>query len=508
MEMIEGLHDTASAERVMREVYDAFVRSPGPGRRTPRLLTARPPARRPSSSTARPARDRTGWAAALLLEVAGVDRGRSSTTTCSPTWSRRPRAKYLALVAEHLGTRKVAVCEPTMVVEPACLDRHDAVAADHGTVDGYLRDGLGLGDDVLERLRSGSGREPGTVRDPQVGLVVAVLVVALRDVAVLRAPPRRAVLRHRQATSRGATPTSRRSPRSGRARRPARPSGLVVLRLPAVLAMVGVVLLTVQAARLLGAARAGRVLTAVVVGFSAIVLGLGHMLATQASTYSSGRRSSWSSRRRSPTTGRGCGCWRAWSRASASTTNAVAFCLLGVLVGVALVRETRPVLRTRWPWLSGLVALALWVPNLVWQAQHDWPVFAFTSDIADEYGGVGGRGPGAHRDHHVQPAHRGRVDPRPGPAPPPPRVGVSLRPLAIAFLVVTGVFLVTGGKAITSPARSPPWSPRAARTWHGAGRRERSPWPARCWWPRRRWPTRGRPRPAGRHLLPARDGWT
>lgn len=33
-----------------------------------------------------------------------------------------------------------------------------------------------------------------------------------------------------------------------------------------------------------------------------------------------------------------------------------------------------------------LPALAMWVPNLVWQARHDWPVLALGSDIADEYG--------------------------------------------------------------------------------------------------------------------------
>jgi hypothetical protein len=37
-----------------------------------------------------------------------------------------------------------------------------------------------------------------------------------------------------------------------------------------------------------------------------------------------------------------------------------------------------------------VVALLLWLPNLVWQASHGWPVFALSADIADEYGGLGG----------------------------------------------------------------------------------------------------------------------
>ena len=48
-------------------------------------------------------------------------------------------------------------------------------------------------------------------------------------------------------------------------------------------------------------------------------------------------------------------------------------------------------LRTPWPWLAGVLRLAMWVPNLVWQAGHDWPVFDLSADIADEYGGLGGR---------------------------------------------------------------------------------------------------------------------
>ena len=300
-------------------------------------------------------------------------------------------------------------------------------------------------------------RAPFATRE--VGLVVAVLVVALLAMSPFYGPHRDELYfvtaGHHLAWGYPDQPSL--TPLlAGLADRLA-PSGLVVLRLPAVLAMVGVVLLTVQAARLLGAARAGQVLTAVVVGFSAIVLGLGHMLATAsidmffwtavlvvvAQALADDRPRLW---------------LLAGLVAGVGLNNkhAVAFCLLGVLVGVALVRETCPVLRTRWPWLGGLVALALWVPNLVWQAQHDWPVFAFTSDIADEYGGVGGRvdlvliaiimfSPliaAVWILGLVQLLRR--------------REWVFLRPLAIAFLVVTGVFLVTGGKGYYLAGAIPP----------------------------------------------------
>lgn len=251
------------------------------------------------------------------------------------------------------------------------------------------------------------------------------------------------------------------------------PSSVTVLRVPSVLAVVGVVLLSVHAARLLGAARAGQVLTAALVGFSAIVPGLGHLLSTAtfdllfwtavlvvvAQALVDDRP-------------------RLWLLAGAiagiglNNKHAVAFCLLGVLVGVALVRETRPVLRTPWPWLGGLIALAMWVPNLVWQAQHDWPVLDLSADIADEYGGVGGRVDLVLEALLVY----------------SPLIAVvwvlglvqllrrpdwaRARPLAVAFLVVLLVFLVTGGKGYYLAGLIPPLL--AAGATHLAAR-----WPAR-----------------------------
>jgi hypothetical protein len=50
--------------------------------------------------------------------------------------------------------------------------------------------------------------------------------------------------------------------------------------------------------------------------------------------------------------------------------------LLGTLL-VAFLVAGRHVLATPWPWLGLLIALVLWAPNLVWQAQHGWPSLEF-----------------------------------------------------------------------------------------------------------------------------------
>lgn len=235
------------------------------------------------------------------------------------------------------------------------------------------------------------------------------------------------------------------------------PSHLLVLRLPSVLAVVAVVLLAVQAARLLGAARAGQVLTAVAVAFSALVPGLGHLLETSTFDlfFSTAvlvvvAQSLVDDRP------------RLWLLAGAiaglglNNKHSVSFLLLGILVGVALVRETRPVLRTTWPWLGGLVALVMWLPNLVWQAQHGWPVLDLSADIADEYGGVGGRITMLLEAFVMYSPVIGvvwilglvRLLRRPE--------WVRARPVAWAFLVVLLVYLVTGGKGYYLGGLVPP----------------------------------------------------
>ena len=155
MEMVDGLHDTAAAERVMREVYEGFVRSAASRASYAELLTALATGEPPQLFHCTAGKDRTGWAAALLLEIADVDRDTIlADYLLTNEVSSATREKYLALVGEHLGQDKVAVYEPTMVVEPEYLHAaYDAVEADFGSVDGYLRDGLGLDDATVAALR-------------------------------------------------------------------------------------------------------------------------------------------------------------------------------------------------------------------------------------------------------------------------------------------------------------------------------------------------------------------
>ena len=170
------------------------------------------------------------------------------------------------------------------------------------------------------------------------------------------------------------------------------PHHLTVLRLPSVLAVVGVVLLAVHFSRLLGAARGGQVLTAVVVAASAVLMTVGHMLST--ATFDT---LAWTAVLVLATQAVLDLRPRLWVAAGVvagiglNNKHTVAFLLAAILVACLLDRELRPELRSPWPWLAGVIAAIMWIPNLLWQAHHGWPVFDLSADIADEYGGLGGR---------------------------------------------------------------------------------------------------------------------
>ncbi|MHB8960460.1 MAG: glycosyltransferase family 39 protein [Candidatus Limnocylindrales bacterium] len=58
------------------------------------------------------------------------------------------------------------------------------------------------------------------------------------------------------------------------------------------------------------------------------------------------------------------------------------FLLAGLVVAILL--ERRDLVRTRWPWVAGLIALAVWAPNLWWQAAHGFPQLEMARSIAGD----------------------------------------------------------------------------------------------------------------------------
>ncbi|WP_188111441.1 tyrosine-protein phosphatase [Nocardioides antri] len=100
-------------------------------------------------------KDRTGWAAALLLHVAGVDDPTiESDYLLTNAVTGDSRARVEEEIATTLGPSFVDVFEPTLVAAVEYLrTAYTAVAERYGDRAGYLRDGLGLDDATLAALR-------------------------------------------------------------------------------------------------------------------------------------------------------------------------------------------------------------------------------------------------------------------------------------------------------------------------------------------------------------------
>lgn len=62
------------------------------------------------------------------------------------------------------------------------------------------------------------------------------------------------------------------------------------------------------------------------------------------------------------------------------TKYTIAFSAVGVVVGV-LATSNRHYLKSRWLWIGALLALAIWLPNLVWQFQNRWISLSFLASI-------------------------------------------------------------------------------------------------------------------------------
>ncbi len=150
------LPDAEAARAAIIGVYRRFVTDPDARTSFATVLRAVATSSAPMLFHCTAGKDRTGWAAALMLHVAGVERGVVETDYLETNnRSAGTREKYLGLVAEHLGPDRVATFEPTMVADLSYLDAAYTTAdAEYGSLDGYLRDGLGLDDDILAALRS------------------------------------------------------------------------------------------------------------------------------------------------------------------------------------------------------------------------------------------------------------------------------------------------------------------------------------------------------------------
>ncbi len=155
MDAVSDLADRDTAHDVMLQVYRGFVDAEGARAAFATLFRRIAEADGAVLFHCTAGKDRTGWAAALLLHLAGVDDATIlEDYLLTNTFSSATREKYLGLVREHLGADKVDVYERVMVADEEYLHAgYDAAVAAYGSREGYLRIGLGLDDADLVRLR-------------------------------------------------------------------------------------------------------------------------------------------------------------------------------------------------------------------------------------------------------------------------------------------------------------------------------------------------------------------
>jgi protein-tyrosine phosphatase len=99
-------------------------------------------------------KDRTGWLTAMLLTALGADRDTVyADYELTNEVSASGNESLLGAIATSRGV-DADMLRPVLVASPRYLDEaFAAVDAEFGGVDGYLRDGLGLHDEDVDRLR-------------------------------------------------------------------------------------------------------------------------------------------------------------------------------------------------------------------------------------------------------------------------------------------------------------------------------------------------------------------
>lgn len=154
MEQVAGLASREDAAELMEEVYRGFVTSPKSttafGGVLRQLASGGPQLFHCSGG-----KDRTGWVAAMLLHLAGVDDATiEADYLLTNALTAASRARTEAEIERHLGPDGVAVYEPVLVVDTSYLRAAlSALRHEYGDRATYLREGLGMDEDVLGTLR-------------------------------------------------------------------------------------------------------------------------------------------------------------------------------------------------------------------------------------------------------------------------------------------------------------------------------------------------------------------
>jgi hypothetical protein len=164
------------------------------------------------------------------------------------------------------------------------------------------------------------------------------------------------------------------------------PGGVLPLRVVAVAAQIGCVLLVAALAREFGGGRRAQTIAAACMAASPVAVGASLLLGTtvldQLLVVATILLTVRALRTRR---------LAAWIVAGVvagvalENKQTVVVVIAGLLLGLLLTR--RDALRDAGLWVAGVVALVVWLPNLVWNARNGWPSVDMAREIGDEQGG-------------------------------------------------------------------------------------------------------------------------
>ncbi|WP_020384966.1 glycosyltransferase family 39 protein [Kribbella catacumbae] len=159
------------------------------------------------------------------------------------------------------------------------------------------------------------------------------------------------------------------------------PGEVWAVRIPATLCTVLTVLFVALLVREMGGSRRAELIAAGMFSCSTMVLITGHVLGTSTTDLTFVAALSWLLSRLIRT-----GNDRLWLviglvlGVGLLNKMTLALWVLAVLVALVVVGQRR-IMYSRWFLVAGLVALALWTPYLLWQANHDWPQLTMASAL-------------------------------------------------------------------------------------------------------------------------------
>lgn len=150
-----ALNSADEASELMRDLYRGFVAGDTERRAFAALLTGLANESGPAVIHCTAGKDRTGFAAYLLHQIAGVP---MKTTMGDFLESNSRSSQSIARTVDSLrqsrGPAAAEVMTPLLTVDRSYLEAAiTEIDARYGTVTNYLRDGLGLQDSTLEALR-------------------------------------------------------------------------------------------------------------------------------------------------------------------------------------------------------------------------------------------------------------------------------------------------------------------------------------------------------------------